>query len=209
MIATCPIMHPAAIIRGNWDQEPYQIEFLTRAKDFVEGRYEIIDLRRPSEDSDLYPTLESLARFRREDLSRGVAVDVEAAGPHIICIGFSRVSDLGYVCVRFRRRGGRLYWSSFDELCQAVQWCDEVLRAPEIPLVFHNGQSYDVPKQLMEVGFGIAGYWDHPLGGDTMLMQRTALAGMPSGLQATAVLHLGFPIWKTLISEKDEEAEGK
>lgn len=214
--ASISLVHPAAIVRGSWELDPLQVTSLERAKDYVEGRLSPRDLNSLPQGAVLYPTLEDLEEFSRDPggLASGLAVDIESAGRHLICVGLTRLSDLGYLCVRFRKEGGYLYWPSFTQLYQAVEWLDNLLGDPSIPLYFHNGQAFDVPELTHFTyqdgewhGFRLAGFTD--LGYDTMLVQLTAMAGFPKSLQFCATYHLGFPVWKTLVSEDEEGAEGK
>ena len=217
-LATISLTHPAYVIRGNFELDPLQVEFLKRAKEYVNNAYNPIDISNLPNTACAYPTLKDLEEFSKDHklLTAGLAVDIEAAGRHLICVGITRVADLAYICLRFRHRTGQTYWDSFDSLYKAVEWLDCILGDPQIPLGFHNGQAYDGPELEQFTyregrwwGFQLAGFHDHPDGWDTMLMQMCAMSGFPKGLQFCATFHLGMPVWKDLVNEDDETVEGK
>jgi hypothetical protein len=149
-----------------------------------------------------------LAEFTEEaEEYDAVSIDIENAGPHIICVGFTLFHlESGVVgttiCVRFRRRGGRCYWTSRRELLAVVGWMYSFLSDPRLAKVFHNGVVYDVPI-LMGLGFEVQGRLI-----DTMNLQHTCYPEMSKGLQFTSTLYLWTPCWKRLTDETDE-GEGK
>ena len=168
------------------------------------------DVTKPPPNSILFPTLEDLEEFLKpleEGEFDAVSIDIENAGPHIICVGFSHC-NLGNgtigstICLRFRRRGGGLYWRSRRELGSAVRWLFGILAADSIAKIFHNGVVYDVPI-LQGLGFQVNGRLI-----DTMNLQHACYPEMPKGLQFCATLYLWSPCWKRLTDEEDE-GEGK
>lgn len=231
MIAIMPLVHPAAILRGQWEQDPLQVEFLRRAKEYVNGNIEPIDISTVPDNANLYPTLQDLKAWElRCDLSRGIAIDIESAGKHVICVGLLSLDDFSYICVRFKLQGGVNYWGTWWDTYRAVEWLDRILSQPEIPKHFHNGQAFDVPELSIlgfrlptrgprqaeasvpcvpePFGFIVRGFGSHPDSLDTMLVQSTALSGFPKGLAQCATYHLGMPSWKQLVKE-DDETQGK
>jgi len=219
-----PLIHPAAILRGSWEQDPLQVEYLERAKAYVNGTIDPIDINTAPADACMYPTLQDLTDWEvRQPLAGGISIDIESAGEHVICVGLLCVPTGSYICVRFRLAGGQTYWPTFWDTYRAVEWLDSVLSNPDYPKVFHNGQAFDVPELSIlgyamgegalgdlprPYGFNVAGFGTHPLGMDTMLAQQTALSGFPKGLAQCATYHLGMPSWKKLVKE-DEETDGK
>lgn len=232
-----PLNHPASILRGAWNVEPAQVTFITRVADLLrEGREPPAwDISQPpsalaakgggssGEDREpfalgwptrhlLYPSLSQLRQWYTE-LHEGtynvLSIDIEAAGPHVICVGITPVRWDGvnfalgdHLCLRFRHRGGSRYWQRWDDHLEAVRLLDDLLGDPDLALLFHNGVTYDVPE-LLRLGFIIRGRLL-----DTMVMHHEAYKEMPKGLQFLAKLYLGFPLWKVLTSE-DDEGEGK
>jgi hypothetical protein len=152
---------------------------------------------KPPPNSILNPTLHDLWRFAEGELAEGVAVDIETAGDFLICIGFARLADEAAICVPFRGQGGVGYWSDGD-LPKAVAWCDDLLGTPSIPLVFQNGQAFDVPR-LRRMGFRVEGY-----AFDTMLAQRYAYPELPADLQFIANLYGDLVPWKWLLRGGEE-----
>ena len=216
MIATLPLLHPAAIVRGAYEQEPNQITHLEHARDYIDNNFDPVDISRAPPNSNLYPTIEALRVFSsRPQITQGVSIDIESAGNYLRCIGFTRIADLHYVCVRFRRQGGAVYHRSFEDLYLVVEWTYNLLKDPRVPKVFQNGQAFDVIELEMMgydrdgwYGFEVNGYTDNDLGFDTMLGHMTALSGFPKGLQVMSTVLLAMPNWKKLV-KVDDEAEGK
>jgi len=207
-----PIQHPGAIVRGVWSKEPCQETYLRRLWKMVNGETPRppINTNQPPRDSTLFPTISDLREFsqiqRKEDYD-GVSVDIENAGRHIICVGLClvdlRSGRIGpTVCVRFRRRGGKLYWRTRRELLQAVEWLYEILDDSNLSKIFHNGVVYDVPI-LKSLGFSVRGRLI-----DTMNLAHACYPELSKGLQFCATLYLWSPVWKTLTDEVDE-GDGK
>lgn len=198
-----PILHPTYILRGKFGLETAQVTYLTRMKALMDGAPpNLIDVNEPPPKANLFPTIDELYEFAGGPIEQGLAVDLEAAGPHPICIGFTRLADLAYVCVRFRAQGGRPWWRSYRELELAVSWTDGVLSDPSIPKIMHNGQGYDF-HALSDVGFRVAGFLD-----DTIVMANVWFGEQPKGLEFLGGLLAEIPRWKYLVDDKDE-ADGK
>lgn len=210
MTRVMPIQHPSSIVRGQWAKEPCQETYLRRLWRAIQGRepWPETDITRPPPNSILFPTLVDMENFTQEALDYDcVSIDIENAGPHIICIGFTLVSlETGVLgttlCVRFRRRGGRIYWTDRRELLAVVGWLFRLLADPRLSKVFHNGVVYDVPI-LESLGFTVEGRLL-----DTLNLQHTCYPEMGKGLQFTSTLYLWAPCWKLLVDET-QEAEGK
>lgn len=200
------IQHPGAIVRDQWAREPQQWEYLRRARGLAGGTWEP-----PSHDallahSTLDPSLPQLQAWEaqlRQGSDQTLTVDIECAGPHLVAVGLCRVRDLSAVVVRFRGPGGTQHWGA--ELPAVVQWLWELLADPAVPKWFHNGQAFDIPY-LHYQGFEVQGYV-----GDTLLLQRYMFPEMGAGLQECAVFYCGWPAWKQLADQTndDEKGEGK
>lgn len=200
----CGLLHPAAVLRGMFEREPDQIEYLRRAKAFVNGKLEPVHIDAPlPSNAILFPKLLDLERFSALDLSEGISLDIESAGPYIICVGLMSVADEDYVCVRFRTQGGAMYWSSWQEHRDATEWLYLLLADEAVPKVMHNGQAFDF-IELETTGFRMANFAD-----DTMLRQGCANPGHPKALQEMATTFLGMPNWKHLVKESWDDKEGK
>jgi len=210
MTLVSPIQHPGAIVRGAWSKEPCQETYLRRLGKLVKGKVPMpdIDISKPPPNTILFPTLKDLENFTLESENYdAVSIDIENAGPHIICIGFTNLSINsgaigGTICLRFRRRGGGTYWKSRSELLDVVQWLYAVLDDPRLGKVFHNGVVYDVPI-LQSLGFRVRGRLI-----DTLNLQHACYPEMSKGLQFTATLYNWAPCWKRLTDEEDE-GDGK
>lgn len=205
-----PLVHPASILRSRWGLEPAQQTYLRRVADAYKAQRppEIVDINTPPPGTILYPTLDQLEAFGVEARSMGaVAIDIENAGEHIICVGLTAFSldnpQVGStICLRFRRRGGALWWTRWDEFLRAVRWLYDLLRDGDVAKAFHNGVVHDVPH-LERVGFKVRGRLI-----DTMTLAHVAYSEFPKSLQFCGTLYLGVPVWKVLTSPDDEE-EGK
>lgn len=208
-----PILHPAHILRGQWAVEECQEAYLTRLVERVRNGREppAWDTSQPPrEDTWLYPSLGQLQQWQDELASEGrdaVVHDLETAGDHIICDGLQGLTlgtwERGRVlCLRFRKHGGKHYWTTLADHKAAVEFLSGLLDDPALTNVFHNGVSFDLPL-LVRHGFRVRG----PIL-DTMVMASRAYAERPKGLQFLATRYLWAPVWKTLTDEADE-VEGK
>lgn len=207
-----PIQHPGAIVRGAWSREPCQETYLRRLGQLVKGEVPQpeTDISRPPPNSILFPTLTDLEEFLvplTEGEYDAVSIDIENAGPHIICVGCTQLSlgsdNVGATtCLRYRRRGGGLYWKTRQELVAATGWLFSLLAMDTIAKVFHGGVVYDVPI-LQSLGFKVKGRLI-----DTMNLAHTCYPEMPKGLQFCATLYNWAPYWKKL-TDDDGEEDGK
>ena len=207
-----PIQSPDSIVKGQWSKEPCQETYLRRLWLLAKGEVPMpdVDVTKPPPRSILFPTLEDLKDFMVPlDLGKydAVSIDIENAGPHIICVGISCLSlqsgDIGStICVRFRRHGGGLYWKTRQELLDIVEWMYRLFSMRSVAKVFHNGVVYDVPI-LQALGFEVKGRLL-----DTMNLAHACYPEMSKGLQFCATLYLWSPCWKLLTDETDE-GDGK
>lgn len=198
-----PILHPAYLLRGKWGEGPAQVLALRRAWRVASEGYKGADVTRPPPGASVDPTVEELEKWTQEVLENPstLAVDIECAGSSLMCVGFCRTSDFSSTVFRFLRKGGqRAYLTGDAEQAHAL--CARLLASPSIPLVFHNGQNFDIPY-LEAQGFEVQGY-----SFDTMLGHFVAWPEVPKGLAYLAKIHLGIPSWKFL-SDLKEEGEGK
>jgi len=199
------IAHPAAILRGGWGLDPAQPNYLKLAKRVLEGeRPYIPDWSQPSPLTNMWPTLSDLTEWEARLGPRGISVDVEAAGNILRLIGLRSLDTLEGVEVGLRQQGGEPWiWcpkcagrdpscdhpeDQFDEM---VWWLARLLADASIPKTLQNGQAYDVPEQLMNVGFVVRGFeWD------TLLMAHIRQPEMPKGLESLGGAFLGLCGWK-------------
>ena len=200
-----PILHPAYILRGQYHKEPAQQVTLHRVREGFEPE---MDYTQPPVGGILFPTLEQWKDYVRGALCGawwGVSIDIENAGPFLICIGFTLI-DTDFepgpsLCLRIRLRGGVQYWKA-HELHRVVEELDQLLSSHRLSKVFHNGVTHDVPL-LERMGFDVRG----PLV-DTMVMFHNCYQEMPKGLQYVCTLMLGSGVWKDMLDEGDDE-DGK
>ncbi len=208
-VLVTPILHPSAVVRGMWHHESAQVTYLDRVAD---GTAQPVDTDLPPPNTVLYPTLDDVDRFMAWVWGlKGVAIDLETAGPHLICAGMTAFpyyhdrdwgpQDTHTLCLRFRLQGGQLYWPRQADHESAILALSAILASPHIVKVFHNGVGFDVPY-LLDLGFSIQGEWV-----DTMALAHSLYSELPKGLQYLATLHLGLPVWKTLRDPKDGDTD--
>lgn len=197
-----PLLHPSAIVQGNWHKEPLQKAYLHR---ILSGDWPKVDYTQPPPRSTLYPGLSNLEPFYQECLDMGwVSIDIENAGDILLCVGMTAMTmtEIGSsICLRFRTQHGGEYWTR-RELPTVVTWLDTLLGNPSLGSVFHNGIGHDV-RLLRRMGFEFAGPKM-----DTFVMAYATYSELPRGLQFCCTYMLGLPVWKTMINEDEPEGKG-
>lgn len=196
------LVHPSAIIQGDWAMEPFQVLFLQRVAHFLRhGTYPIYDPTKPPPGAIYQPTWQQLWDWKAGiDRDWGITCDIENAGNILTRIGFARVHDEVPIVLRFRVQGGDITCQT-KELRSRAKWCADILADPTIPLIFHNGQTHDVPE-LERMGFAVEGY-----AADTIMMQNTAYPEAPKALEFCGIAFGAMNRWKYLVG--DDEGEGK
>lgn len=189
-VVAVPILHPAFIMRGQWAQEPAQVDFLRRAWDIARGRIEpdLSPLDEPPPGCNPTPTLNELRAFDLDTAPDDVlACDIEGTQGRLIGIGFCRVRDERAIYVPFLD-GEAQYWNDVDAVSVDVIVRDLLRR----PLVFHNGSGFDLPF-LESCGYEVPNYID-----DTMIRHHILYAEQPKDLESLAIRYLGMRGWKYL-----------
>jgi uracil-DNA glycosylase family 4 len=189
------LLHPSFILRGNWGQEPLQIQTLKLVRRILDGwEPEIYDFTKPPRGANLAPTLEELRAWSAE-LRPGdeISLDVEAAGNVHVLHGLTRVRDLSHVALWWRQPGGDP-WPHAD-WPGVVEWAYDLYASRDIGKAFHNG-SYDIVDQLEEVGFEVNNY-----SFDTLLAAHIAFPEMRKRLEAVSKLCGGPTGWKPYLKE--------
>lgn len=197
------IVHPAAVLRGAFNEKPLQIIYLRRALEMCKDGYEAPE-RPPAapRGSNTDPTIEQILRYLRDAPGTTQAVDLEAAGHHITIIGLRNCESLEGITIRFRLCGGQLGMSR-SELSLVVSGLYDFFADSTIAKVYQNGQAYDIIEQLERIGFVHRGY-----AFDTMLAAFIAFPEMRKGLEDLGVTYAGLAGWKYL-SKAEAEGEGK
>lgn len=201
-----PLMDPATIPRGQWHEEPAQVQYLRHLREVLDGERIPEDIHKDPPRTLSFPTLATLQGFDRAGPDYDhLSLDIENAGKYLLCIGLTWFNtsplDVGPTLVLpFRVYLGHKYWR-WDDHVHAVEHLDNWLGGHHTK-VFHNGVTHDVPL-LRGMGFRVKGPWL-----DTMYLTHWLYPEMRKGLQYQCTLHLGMPHWKALLDEDDEE-EGK
>lgn len=211
------LVHPSAIIRGLWGQDPFQIAHLRRARAVLDGAEpNILDCSVPAPKTNMWPTLGELREWEGRLGPEGLALDVEAAGNALRLVGLRGIEDREGVEVGFRGDNAEPWvWCPVcrgldptcahpqDDFNEVVWWLARLLADESIPKTMQNGQAYDIPEQLENVGFVVRGFrWD------TLLMAHIRQPEMPKGLEALSAAFLGLSGWKSL-SKLEEEGDLK
>ena len=199
------IVHPGAVVRGGWAAEPQQYEYLKRARALAGGTWEPPSHAHLVGGFNFTPTAPEVEAWchQAQQERATLTVDIECAGPHLVCVGLCDIATMGGIVVRFRGPGGPTLWG--NELPRVVEALFDVLSDPTVGKWFHNGQAFDIPYLNMQ-GFEVEGFV-----GDTMLMQRYMFPEMGASLQQCGSFYVGVPAWKYLAKDvnNDEEGDGK
>jgi len=151
------------------------------------------------------PTLEELRWFCvvTAPWLKLVSFDIENAGPHLVCVGFTALSPDNLepadgVCFRFRRQGGDPWWEE-PAHTEVVRLLYDLLANPDITKLGWFCIQHDVPF-LEELGFTVAGRLL-----DLSVLLHAVHSELPKGLQKNATLFCGAPRWKDVPDEKEAE----
>jgi hypothetical protein len=207
-----PLLHPAAVLRGRWNDEPAQITYLKRWAAIAKSNplYTPQDINQLPPRSRIFPTPRQLDEFRLELLTLQepcLSIDTEEAGVYLICVGLTQLDlatgEVGSsINVPIRLRGGRPAYPVQQQLLAIIILLDQMFSDPQVSKVFHNGVTHDIPV-LQQLGFTING----PLY-DTMILAHLCYPEFRKSLQFCATLHLGAGRWKHLV-DTDDELEDK
>ena len=207
-VVVVPLLHPSAVVRGRWGYEPAQAAYVQNAANALRtGSWPRIDIRVPPPGTKLYAAPVHVKEMHRALSCQGgtLVIDIESAGDYIMCVGLGRLGPGAaavsqVLVVRFRVMGGGSFYHSQAALEVMVEALWELLADPKVPKLFHNGISYDVGV-LERHGFVVGGDLL-----DTMQMAHTAYVEMPKSLQFLSTLHLGAPVWKTLVDDEPKDS---
>ncbi len=200
-VLVLPIMHPAAILRGQWGHDPFQIVFLENARKVYEGEEKLLDIEQPLPGERVLRSIPEIEEYVRwaEAARPTLACDIETAGESLTCIGFCDIETEQPVVIPYRN-SGMGYWFG-ARTPQVDQLVGRILANPEIRLVFQNGATFDIPM-LERLGWRVEGYED-----DTLIMHRNCYPEAPAALEFLGIVYGGLPAWKWLSSP--DEGEGK
>lgn len=184
-----PTYHPAAVLR-EFKIRPIVISDLHKAR----RESEFPELRRPSREIWIEPTLADLVEFDRSFIqpSRDLSVDIETAGRQITCIGFAPSTDRCIV-VPFTAvgRAGGNYWPTLADEIEAWKfvrkWCAEAKH-----YVFQNGL-YDMNFLWTEYGITFENAKEID---DTMLIHHSLQPEMEKGLGFLGSIYTDELPWK-------------
>lgn len=198
------ILHPAFVLRGQWGKEPAQVRYLQRAVAVADKlakgeEVAMMDVNQPPPGivATLQPTIDVLlSQWSVDKLRGGLVVDCEYPSGRVDMVGFTRMSDLAYVCVDLLATNRGPFWQRDSRL-----WLAKVLGDPTIPKIFQNGLSADIPA-LERLGIKVAGY-----AFDTMLAAHVAYSEMPKQLGFLGTFYHQLPSWKHIMYGGDDPEE--
>jgi len=184
-----PTYHPAAVLR-EWSHRPTVIFDLMKAK----REAEFPDVRRPSCEIWIEPTLEDIDEFINEYIRKDcslLSVDIETAGTRVTCIGFAPSASRAIV-IPFddERAKDRSYWPNKSSESSAWQLVRNILVDGSIPKLFQNGL-YDIAFLWRAYGIGVMGAQQ-----DTMLLSHSLQPEALKGLGYLGSLYTDFGAWK-------------
>lgn len=199
-IRTIATLHPAELLRAANVREKKQSRHREAHESIV-----VADLRKAREELTKPPfrpelevarTIEDVERWITNTLANAdhVAVDIEAHGDVIICIGFGYQSR--GMCIPLVGEDGRRFWGA-DEV-RALRLISDVFTNGAITKVFHNGYAYDVPE-LRKRGFVIVNW------ADTMVMHHTKYSELPHKLRFLGSVYTRMSPWKSEAKEAMED----
>lgn len=185
-----PSYHPAALLR-EWKLRPVLFADLRKAA----REAEFPDLRRPSREIWLDPTLDDMAEFKRRfiDPAPRISVDIETVGDQITMVGFSPTPDRALVVpfIDFRKQD-RNYWRTFGEERAAWNFVREVTSMPDKECVGQNF-SYDLKYLWARYGMPPMNF-EH----DTMLLHHALQLEMEKSLAFLGTLYTNESSWKMM-----------
>lgn len=166
-----PTLHPAAVLR-DYKEEALFIHDLRRFRKWAGG-----DLRLRNRKCIIRPTPDEVeAAYKSFETAKSLAVDIEAEGSRLSCVGFS--SDPNWaICLPYE-----------DEYLEAIA---EYLMLP-CAKVLHNA-TYDLAFLQDRAGLHVAGRID-----DTMVMHRTMLPELSASLETLTSLYTTQPYYKDM-----------
>lgn len=187
-IKVLPTYHPAAVVR-QWTLRP------TVVLDFMKAlrESEFPELRRPSCEIWLEPTLEDLYAFERYLLDADIiSIDIETSGNAITCIGFAPNPRLSLV-IPFvdERRADRSYWHTYDAERKAWAYVKRMLELPNRKL-FQNG-CYDLAFLYRSMGLKVRNAAE-----DSMLLHHALQPESLKGLGFLGSIYTDHGAWKTM-----------
>lgn len=198
-----PLVHPASVLRGRPILGPVQVAYLRRLVSHGGSWEAPQDVAVPPPHCFPTPTLSRLRAFTQlvRLVHRTVVLDIENAGPHLICCGVlcldEKQKPIEGACFRFRKQGGEPWWSTWEEHLEVVTLLDCILSDVTVTKVGHFIVQHDLPF-LLDQGFEVNG----PIL-DTSVLCHAVHSELPKGLQFLATLFVGAPRWKDIPDEKE------
>lgn len=190
-----PAFHPAAIMR-QWPWRPILLADLMKAA--RESEYP--EIRRPSRQTLVHPTIEEIASWKANSLGNDLmAVDIETKLGQITDIGFATRRNFAIV-VTFvdLAKPSRRYWENEQDEFTAWKLVRAILAGPN-PKLFQNGL-YDL-QYISRMGIRVNNC-QH----DTMLLHHSLYPEMQKSLGFMGSIYTNEVAWKLMRHRsKDEE----
>lgn len=182
-----PVVHPAYIMRDNWEEYYTTIKFFKRIA--IESKSPTIQLKEPNDIFIITPNLSEVLEFISfiGESKEPWYLDIETRGDTLTCFGLASDSRKNYaLCVPIQDTTGP-HWSAFEE---AQIWKALSLAASVNPRFCNQNMVYDL-DYLLDMGVEPSG-----LAADPMIMANVAFPELPKGLDFTTSIYTYYPYYK-------------
>lgn len=185
-----PTYHPAAILR-QWGFRSVMVADLMKIKD----QAEFPEIRRPSRELWIRPSIEDLYEWERRYIRPGniVCIDIETPHGFIACVGVSTSEKHGIVVpFVYRVNPDYSYWKTIEEEVQAWMWVGRILERADLPKLHQNGL-YDIQWNFRKMGLKTKNALH-----DTMILHHALQPEMPKGLDFLGSIYTDEFAWKLM-----------
>lgn len=185
-IKLLPTYNPSTVNR-EWKLRPVVMADLAKAR----REAEFPEIRRPSREFWLYPTIEDLYEFEARFFTPGKALstDIETAHNQVTCIGFAPNPDIAIVVpfVDAEQKDGN-YWRTLNQEKEAWAWVKRICETYP-----HIGQNFLYDSNYLWRVYGIRCFG---MEDDTMLLHHALQPEMEKGLGFLGSVYTNEPAWK-------------
>lgn len=182
-----PMVHPAYIMRDNWEDYYVSIRFAKRLA--IEQNSPSLILKEAEDEFILEPTLPTVLEWCEhiQHSNSPWYLDIETRGDTITCFGLSSaLRPNKAICVPIQTTTGP-YFSAAEE---AAVWRALSLSARDNPLLGNQNLAYDI-DYLLDYGVEPAGFYC-----DSMIAQNVNSCEYPKGLDFTTAIYTYYPYYK-------------
>ena len=181
------MVHPAYIMRDNWEDYYVSIRFAKRLA--IEQNSPSLLLKEPEDEFILAPTVTTVLEWcsHIQQSKQPWYLDIETRGDTITCFGLSsQARPNKAICVPVQTTTGP-YYNATEE---AAIWRALSLSARDNPLLSNQNLAYDV-DYLLDYGVEPSGFYC-----DSMIAQNVNSCELPKGLDFTTAIYTHYPYYK-------------